>query len=143
MTERLLPWLFAALDHVREGGAHAEERTLEVDVEDLLPFLVRQIDHRHHALDGGGQHQHPDRSQASRLRDHRVDVGRPRDVARDRDRVAPLGDDGVGDDLRGGPVDVGDHDVGTLGGEAVRDLLAEARRATGDDGDAVAEEAHR
>ena len=60
----------AVRDHLGDRGAHAQERALEVHVEDVLPFVVGEVDQRNQALDRGRQHE--DRQAADRLRDRRT-----------------------------------------------------------------------
>ena len=100
----------AAFDHVRDRRAHAQERPFEVHVEHVLPLVVGEVDERHHALDRGREHEHPDAAQARSLSDHGLDVGCLGHIARDGHGVLAVGNDRIRDDLGRGPIDVGnDH----------------------------------
>ena len=124
----------------REAGRH--EVALQVDVDDVVPLLLR---HRHeHAVaqDAGVVDQHVEVAEGvDRGADQRLAAVPARDVVVRRDGLAAGGADLLGGLLRD-LAEVVDDDLGALGREQARVLAPEAAAGAGDDRDPAVECPH-
>ena len=82
----------SALLHVRDGGPHREPRSLQVDVEDVIPERLVEVLDRGDARDPRVAEEIVEPVPVlDRLSDHAIDVGALRDIADDRaNRSDPL-----------------------------------------------------
>ena len=108
--------------HVRHGVTHAQERALQVDVDDPLPVVVGAIDDRRARFDRRAQHERGQRAARGRQPDDSSDLGIVADVALFDPRL--------------GRVDVQPDDVVAIGPQPIGDRRAQARRRTSDQRDA-------
>src|SRR3984957_2443254 len=114
---------FARL-HPRHGGADGVEGRRQIDGDDHVPFLDRELLDRRHVLDAGIVHQDIDAAQCLlRALDHADDLRRLAHVGARIDRFDPevLLDAGPFGLDRGRVAEAVDHDVGALLGERARD----------------------
>ncbi len=127
---------FARL-HAGHGAADGVERGRQIDGDDHVPFLDRELLDRRHELDTGIVHQHVDAAQgALGGLDHVGDLGRLAHVGRRVDRLdgeilfdaRPLGLD------RGFLAEAVDHHIGAFPGERARDGEPDPGGRAGDDG---------
>ena len=124
-------------DHVGHRGLHAGERAGEVDRDDAVPDLGRDVEpadrttrrRRSVTRISTGP------SSARTLRESGVDRRPVGHVDLDGHRRAAGGRDLVGGRARGRAVAVEDRDAVAVGDEPLGDAEADARRAAGDDGD--------
>src|SRR6266508_4044596 len=129
----------AALGHPRRDRLDHPQRTLEVDVEDLVPELLGGLHERHEVVPAGVVHRDVDWAELGLDRPHgRLDGVGPGDVDLDRDRDAAGGGDLLGGLLGGGDVQVRDRDLEAGLSEGGRDALADSLGSSGDDGDSHA-----
>ncbi len=98
------------------------EDAVQVDVDDVIEIVEREVGEPLEAFDPGGVHQDGDRAELF-----------PDGVQRGVDRGA-VGDVGGMRELLVGSDEVEGGDVITAGTQPIRDGLADARTAAGDDG---------
>ena len=132
------PAAAALRDHLLRRELRAEERALQVDVEDLLVLLLGGVEDAGARLDTGVVHHDVDPPEPpERAVDQLLQVGDLAHVGLDAERAVAERDD-LALEILGGLVrvrDVVDDDVGALGRERERDRLADAAVAAGDDRD--------
>ena len=129
----------ALLVHLPQRGARRQEGAVEMDGEKLLPFGEGKVIERRHDLDAGIAHQDVDPAESRDCLGHAgLDLRLIGHVHGDADRAAgaaELGRRGIGALL----VEIGNDDLGALARICPGDLLADAARGTGDNGNLVLE----
>src|SRR5690606_4896848 len=124
----------AAGNHRAGGGPRAVRDAGEVDGDDALPDLVRELAHPAVDVDPGVVDEHVDRAEpALGLGEQIVDLGAGRDVDRYRDRLVTALLQFRNDVVSGLIRQVGDRDAGALSGELACDGTADALGRAGDD----------
>ena len=114
-----------------------------MDREHLLPLIERELVDRLDDLDAGIADENVDRTKTLKSGgDAGFDGGLVADVHGDAHRDAACPIDLVRGRLRGGQLQVGDHDLCVLGGKALGNLLADAACCASDDGNHAAESSH-
>ena len=128
------PWVV----QVAQDGPRGQKGVIEVDGEQLLPVGEFELLQRRHDLDPGIAHQDVDAPEGlGRGGDPSFDLAFTAHVHRDAQRPS-VGRGQLGGCRFGrGRIEIGDHDLRALAGESAGDLLADAARGAGDDGDFV------
>ena len=134
----MLPLLL--LVHLAQRGARGEERAVEMDRQQLLPFGEFEVDERRDDLDAGIADQNVKRAEGldhfGGADVHLFFVG---DIHGDADGTLAARIDLPGSGIGRLLTEVGDGDLGAFSGEQDGDFLADSTGRTGDDRDFVLE----